>query len=174
MEKVAIYACELAYDGKKSSAEEIDLEFTKDNALHVVSTRSDPNWGNSSQIARMRDNFRKAARLQKQNNTGLNVVAINGRCCSRDRKANKGDYQKLCGERFWSLISGDELLYTNLIKPLGNKAREHNGAFQVEYEKALNRLTRKFIEDYCDTEGRINWEHVVKLGSATVPPAKQN
>ncbi|GBE26604.1 modification methylase DpnIIB [bacterium BMS3Bbin03] len=44
----------------------------------------------------------------------------------RDNKPDKGEYQKLCGQRFWTFLSGDDLLYTDIIEPLGHKAKEKN------------------------------------------------
>jgi len=60
LEKLAIFVCGKVFGGRKSSAEGIDLEFKRDNVLYIVSVKSGPNWGNSSQIKRMVDNFRQA------------------------------------------------------------------------------------------------------------------
>ena len=65
------------YNGYKSSAEGIDLEFEKDNIHYFIAIKSGPNWGNSSQIARMKDNFKKAMRIRRTNTKGVKVVAIN-------------------------------------------------------------------------------------------------
>ena len=50
LEGLAIFICARAYAGRKSAAEGIDLEFEKDAILYIVSLKSGPNWGNSSQI----------------------------------------------------------------------------------------------------------------------------
>ena len=47
LEELAIFICSKVYGGKKSSAEGIDLEFSKDNISYIVSIKSGPNWGNS-------------------------------------------------------------------------------------------------------------------------------
>jgi hypothetical protein len=78
----------------------------------------------------------------------------------------------LCGENFWTLISGDANLYIDLIEPLGHKAKLRNDEFQSEYDKATNRFTKLFIEEYCLTGGSIDWEKIVKLSSAASKPAK--
>lgn len=172
MENVAVYACELAYQGRKSSTEGIDLEFDLEGARYIVSIKSGPNWGNSSQIKKMRDNFRKAKVVLRQNGTVKNVVAVNGRCYGRDNMPDKGDYFKYCGEKFWTLVSGDPTLYLSLIEPLGHKAKLRNEEFQRQYDNATNRFTGTFIGEYCLPDGSIDWEKIVRLNSAATKPAK--
>ena len=50
LESLAIYINSHVYAGRKSCAEGIDLEFEKDHIKYIVSIKSGPNWGNSSQI----------------------------------------------------------------------------------------------------------------------------
>lgn len=118
LEELAIFICGQVYDGRKSSAVGIDLEFEKDNIRYIVSIKSGPNWGNSSQIAKMLDNFGKAKRILGTSTSSTNVVAVNGCCYGKDRRPNKGDYFKFCGQEFWKFISGDGDLYTDIIEPL--------------------------------------------------------
>ena len=59
LEGVAIFINGIVFRGYKSSAEGIDLEFDKNFIHYIVSIKSGPNWGNSSQINRMKDNFKK-------------------------------------------------------------------------------------------------------------------
>ena len=114
LEELAIFICAQVYGGQKSSAEGIDLEFEKDSIRYIVSIKSGPNWGNSSQIAKLRDNFRKAKRILSTNTSSTNVVAVNGCCYGKDRTSDKGDYLKLCGQKFWAFISGNDNLYTDI------------------------------------------------------------
>ncbi len=64
------------------------------------------------------------------------------------------------------MISGIPTLYTDIIGPIGNKARERNEAFQLEYAKVINRFTREFIEEFCLEDGQIDWEKIVHFNSA--------
>jgi hypothetical protein len=172
LENVAIHACSIALGGIKSGIEGIDLEFTQDNTRYIISIKSGPKWANASQLAKMKDNFRKAKIILRQNGGVKNVVAVNGCCYGRDSKPDKGDYFKYCGERFWTLISGDANLYLDLIEPLGHKAKQRNEEFQIEYAKATNRFAKLFIDEYCLPDGSIDWEKIVRLNSAAVKPIK--
>ena len=167
LEELAIFVCEQVFGGKKSSAEGIDLEFERNETKYIVSIKSGPNWGNSSQIKKMRDNFSKAKRILGTNvYSQINIVAVNGCCYGRDNRPDKGDYFKLCGQQFWSFISGNDSLYTEIIEPLGHKAKEKNEQFLIEYCKVVNKFTREFIQDFCDWEGQILWEKIVQFNSS--------
>jgi hypothetical protein len=165
LEELAIFICRKVYNGQKSSAEGIDLEFEKEGIRYIVSIKSGPNWGNSGQVAKMKDNFRKAKRILGTNISRVKVVAVNGCCYGRDDTPDKGEYLKLCGQRFWELVSGDENLYTEIIEPLGHRAKDHNERFYKEYAKVINRFTMEFANEYCETDGAINWAKLVKFNS---------
>ena len=165
LEDLAIFICGKIYNGRKSAAEGIDLEFNKDKRHYIVSIKSGPNWGNSQQISKMKDNFRKAKKILGTNRSKTNIIAVNGCCYGKDNKPEKIEYWKLCGQRFWELISGDENLYTDLIEPLGHKAKQKNDVFNKEYSKVINRFTNEFFEEYCQSDGSIDWEKLLKFNS---------
>ncbi len=165
LEELAVFVCQRVYGGRKSTAEGIDLEFEKDGVYYIVAVKSGPNWGNSSQIARMKNNFKQARRRLRQNRQMGNVVAVNGCCYGKDNKPDKGDYLKLCGQRFWEFISGNDRLYLEIIEPLGHQAEERNAAFRREYARIVNLFTMDFGAEFC-TEGLIDWEKLVRFNSA--------
>ncbi len=165
LEGLAIFVNEKVYGGHKSAAEGIDLEFTKDNIKYIVSIKSGPNWGNSSQIRKMIDNFKKAKRILRTGNTKLHVVAVNGCCYGRNRIIDKGEYLKLCGQQFWSFISGDNNLYIDIIKPLGHRAKKKNEEFLESYIQVLNKFTFNFGSNFC-VDGKIDWEKLVRFNSS--------
>ena len=166
LEGLAIFICSRVYGGQKSSAEGIDLEFEKDSIRYIVSIKSGPNWGNSSQVARLKDNFTKAKKILRTNTSSVNVVAVNGCCYGKDRKPDKGEYYKYCGQKFWEFISGNDNLFTDIIEPLGHQAKEKNEQFTKEYEKVINKFTLEFITTFCDADGNILWKEIVKFNSA--------
>jgi len=165
LEDLSIFVCSKVYHGRKSAAEGIDLEFDRDKIRYIISIKSGPNWGNSQQIARMKDNFRKAKKILRTNTSQGNIVAVNGCCYGKEKNYDKSEYLKLCGQRYWELISGNENLYTDIIEPLGHKAKQRSTRFKSEYAKVVNRITRDFIKDFCDEDGSINWEALVVFNS---------
>jgi hypothetical protein len=164
MEQLAIFVCGKVYGGKKSTAEGIDLEFEKDSTKYIVSIKSGPNWGNSRQVAGMKRDFSKAKKIFRTNAPSRNVTAVCGCCYGRDNNPDKGEYLKLCGQRFWEFISGNSNLYIDIIKPLGHKAKEKNEQFTEAYAQIINKFTFEFAKDFCE-DGKINWEKLVKYNS---------
>jgi len=169
LEALAIYVNELVYGGKKSAAEGIDLEFERDGVRYIVSIKSGPNWGNSQQLARMRENFRKAVTIVRGPSAAVNVVAVNGCCYGKSSNENLGDYFKKCGQSFWTLISGDENFYVEIIEPLGHLARERNEEFCTRRAMVVNSFVREFTQEFCSTDGAILWDKLVKFNSEAKP-----
>lgn len=165
LEQLAIHVCEYVYAGRKSTSEGIDLEFEKCKIRYIVSIKSGPNWGNSGQISKMKDHFKKAKRILRTNASKTKVIAVNGCCYGKDKNPDKGDYLKNCGQSFWELISGESEFYTKIIEPLGYKAKKRNDIFSQEYAKVINRFTSEFSSTYCKKSGEINWNKLVKFNS---------
>lgn len=164
IEGLAIFVCDKIYGAKKSELTGIDLEFEKDGLIYIVEIKAGWNWGNSSQIRQLKINFESAKKLLRSK-TGKKIVAINGCCFGKDNKPDKGGYLKLCGQRFWELISGNEKLYIDIIQPIGYKAKEKNEEFSENYAQIVNKLTLEFSQKFCD-DGKINWEKLIEYNSS--------
>ena len=172
LEGLAVFICENVYHGRKTKTVGIDLEFQKDNSYYVVSIKSGPNWGNSDQINRMKQNFAHATEAIAAQHQNVEVVCVNGCCYGRDNKPEKNGYLKLCGQRFWEFISGQNDLYTDIIEPLGYQAKERNDAFNNAYAQAINIFTVQFAQEYC-VNGMIDWNKIVALNSGKEQPFKK-
>ncbi len=166
LEGLAIFICERVYKGRKSSTTGIDLEFDKEGVRYIVSIKSGPSWGNSQAVNKMISNFNAARKILRTSNSKINVVAVNGCCYSRNKKPyrEKGDYFKYCGQQFWEFISGNENLYTEIIEPLGHKAKERNEEFMVAYAQIINKFTLDFMNEFC-IDGKVDWKKLVKFNS---------
>jgi len=163
IEGLAIFVCDKVYGAKKSELTGIDLEFEKDGVIYVVEIKAGWNWGNSSQIRQLKINFENAKKLLRAK-TGRKIIAVNGCCFGKDNKPDKDGYLKLCGQRFWELISGNEKLYIDIIEPIGYRAREKNEEFAENYAQIINKLTLEFSQKFFD-DGKINWEKLVEYNS---------
>ncbi len=166
LEGLAIYIAEVVHSGWKSSATGIDLEFAQYNTRYIVSIKSGPNWGNSSQVNKLKENFTTAARVIRQGNRTASVIAVNGCCYGRDANPDKGGYFKYCGQEFWELISSDPEFYTRIIEPLGHNAKQRNRTFADQYGAVVNRLCQEFTAGFCAADGSINWPKLVAFSSA--------
>lgn len=166
LEGLALFINNKSFGGWKSGIAGIDLEFDNEDKRYIVNIKSGPNWGNSSQIKKMKADFITAKKTLRTSSSGINVVAVNGCCYGKTKQPDKGDYFKYCGQLFWEFVSGDSELYTRIIEPLGYKAKEKNEDFIVSYNKMLNKFIRDFTNTYCLEDGSIDWQKIVKLNSS--------
>jgi hypothetical protein len=168
LEGLAIFINGKVYDGRKSGIPGIDLEFDKDGVRFIVAIKSGPNWGNSSQIGKMKSDFKVAQKTLRTSNSQLNVTSINGCCYGRDDNPDKGDYFKYCGQKFWEFISGDSELFTKIVEPLGHNAKERNDDFIRSYSQMINKFTGEFMDTFCLDDGSIDWEKLVRFNSGSI------
>ena len=166
LEGLAIFINNKVYDGRKSGITGIDLEFDKDNIRYIVTIKSGPNWGNSGQIDKMVEDFKTAKKALRTSNSKLTIVPVNGCCYGKEKQMDKGDYFKYCGQMFWEFISGEDCLYTEIIEPLGHKAKEKNDDFNKSYLQRINVFTKEFLNEFCNNKGEIDWAKIVMFNSS--------
>ena len=166
LEGLALFVCSKVYNGRKSTTKGVDMEFDKDGIRYIVSIKSGPNWGNSSQISKMREDFKSAKRVLRTSRSNIQITAVNGCCYGKDKSPDKGDYFKYCGQKFWEFISGEPTLYSDILEPIATDARKKNEDFKMEYTKMINKLTGEFIEKYCNHDGSINWNRIMSVNSS--------
>src|SRR5215469_244172 len=90
------------------------------------------------------------------------AIFING----KDNNPDKGTYFKYCGQRFWEFIGGNENIYIDIIEPLGHKAKERNENYIEQYSGKINTFVKEFVETFCNKNGSIDWEKLVKYNSS--------
>ena len=167
LEGLAIFINKKVYGGWKSGIKGVDLEFDKNGTRYIVNIKSGPNWGNSSQIAKMISDFKTAQKTLRTSNSQVNIISVNGCCYGIDNNPDKGNYFKYCGQSFWEFISGNIDLYIKIIEPLGHKAKERNDEFFRSYSQMINKFTLEFGKEFCDKNGAIAWKKLVTFNSST-------
>lgn len=166
LENLALFVAQQTTGGHKSTAPGIDLEFIHRNTHFVVSIKSGPNWGNSSQQSKLAQDLRNAVNRVRQSRLAANVQPVLGFCYGKTRTAyTKAGYLKVAGQNFWYLLSENKNLYTDIVEPLGYRAREHNERFLAGRGALVNRLTLEFSQRFCDPSGAIDWVRLVEFNS---------
>ena len=164
LENIAIDVCESAFGGQKSTTTGIDLDFSRNGRRYLVSIKSGPKWGNSSQKAKMKEDFRRALQVARQGGRDRDVEAIEG-CCYGTQSREYGTYRKVCGADFWELISGEDDLFRRLIDSmLDAAANTHDVDLQAPTEKVAKQLT----DHWCNGDGEVDWPRIVALNSVPV------
>lgn len=165
LEELAIFIAGKTFNGHKSSATGVDLEFFKKDIHYIVSIKSGTNWGNSSQQKKLAQDLVNAVRRIQQSQHSLNVRAILGICYGKTRTNSLHGYIKIVGQNFWYLISDNKELYKEIIEPVGYRAKEHNEVFFREKCRVVNRFSKQFLDKYCFDNGDINWNKLVEFNS---------
>ena len=146
------------------------MEFISRGTHYVVSVKSGPNWGNSSQHRRLAQDLRDAVTRVKQSRTTLNVQPVLGICYGKTRSCHTQDgYWKVVGQNFWYLISENQHLYTDIIEPIGYRAQEHNEAFLKQPDKVALDFVLEFAARFSD-QGRVDWVKLVEHNSGNFDP----
>jgi hypothetical protein len=65
---------------------------------------------------------------------------------------------------FWEFISENENLYTQIIEPIGYKAKEKNQEFVEAYSAVINQFTMEFSQRFAE-KGIIIWDRLVEFNS---------
>ena len=102
LEGLAIHVAEKVHSGIKSSTAGIDLEFLKDGTRYLISIKSGPNWGNSSQIKKMRQDFRRSTGVIRQGDpvdprSRRERLLLWTGCQARQRRLHKALWPRLLG-----------------------------------------------------------------------------
>ena len=168
LESLALYVANKRDGANKSSTTGIDLDLMKEDGLrYLISVKSGPNWANSSSLKKQATDFQNAIKVVRQSNLATNVRAVLGICYGKAKPVDNGNYLKVTGQAFWNLISGDANLYTEIVEPLGYKAKEHNEKFLEEKQRLVNVFTQEFLSEYS-TDGRIDWIALVRFNSGNL------
>jgi len=169
LEELAIFVSEKTSAGRKSTAPGLDLEFDRDETRYLVAIKSSTNWGNSSQYARLEENFKRAVQVQRQSRRVAHVQPVLGMCYGKSPAfIDTGVYWKMSGQTFWHFLSGDRTLYADIVEPIGHQARERNDDFEASRCELLNVFTGEFLGRFCDQGGRIDWAKLVAFNSGNM------
>ena len=164
LEGLAVFVSEQTTGGHKSIAKGVDLEFAREGTYYVVSIKSGTNWGNASQWNDLAQDLRDAVIRASQSPQSIKVQPVLGICYGKTRTSHmrKRGFLKVVGQNFWYLISGSKGLYTEIVEPIGYRAKEHNDAYNEARAAQINRLTKAFMDMYCNEAGAIEWSKLVR------------
>lgn len=166
LEDFAIYIAEILYQGFKSSLNSVDLEFGSNNNYYIVGIKSGTNWGNSDQINKMKDNFKKAKQILRVKGINHEIIAVNGCMYGKDANPFKQDkdpdktYFKYAGQDFWGFISRDDDFYQEIIVPIDQEAKIKDEIFKATYAAKINEMTQDFMRNFMKNN-QIDWTKLV-------------
>ena len=148
----------------------VDVVVETSEQYTVISVKSGPHWGNSSQIAKLQQDFMTAQRVFSNRKLRKQFRALLGHCYGRTRSEPGGKriYATRSGQEFWEEITGDPDFYLKLISLMRNYPDAHRAVFDKEWNKAVNRFEREFLAEFSTSEGAVDWERLVQFNSGKV------
>ncbi len=152
--------------GVVSPSEGVDVAVETKDRYKAISVKSGPNPFNSSQVKRQSDEFetlrRRLTKLRKQ----FDPILGHGYGKKQTPATKAKVYRDLSGQRFWEELTGDSEFYQKLITLMEKEdIRKHREEYRTEYQKAVNRYVREFTTDFCEEDGSIDWEKLVRFNS---------
>lgn len=167
LEDIAVAVCRHAKGGRKSSTEGIDLEYDAGRVRTIVSIKSGPNWGNSSQHKRLVANFQAASRVLRQGRRA-EPRCIEGICYGPSGIRHLATHDRITGNAFWEEISD----WPDAGRAVLAVIEQHAGNGLLD----VRRTTRREVVDYLQRtgaateDGGINWERLFDL---TMMPTRE-
>jgi hypothetical protein len=150
--------------GVVSPSEGVDVAVETENRYLAIAVKSGPNWGNSAQLRKQNDNFvALRSRLYKLHKE---FDAMIGHGYGKKKNKPKGKiYRNSSGQAFWTEITGYPDFYLKLIRLMKDEPQKHKPEYKKAWDAAVNRFTGEFIKDFCFSDGRIDWEKLVRFVS---------
>jgi hypothetical protein len=109
------------------------------------------------------------ARLRKLNKQ---FRAILGFGYGRKQSRKKSSVEKLAGQVFWELLTGESDYYLRVSKSIGKYAENHSREYKKAYEAKKGQLLQDFTTNFVAADGKILWDDVVKFNSSKERPRR--
>jgi len=150
---------------KVSDAEGVDFVIESAGRVLAVALKSGPNIYNASQKKRQSQEFsalrNRLYKLHKQFDPML------GHAYGRAKAEPTKDlvYRRRSGQAFWTEITGDPDFYLKLVRLMKEEPAKHRQKYAPAWDAAVNRFTAEFVKEFCFSDGRIDWEKLVRFVS---------
>ena len=158
-------ACAAA-QGQKALAEGVDIMVERDNTIYAIAVKSGTSVFNADSRMKQEQNFMAASKLAQQ--AKKRFVAMIGYSYGKKKASSRGlpkFYSELAGKEFWTELTGDEEFYIKLIRLMDRLPEKYVEDFDEAYQKAANRLVKEFTIEFCNDDGGIDWEKLVRFNS---------
>ena len=151
--------------GQKAVTEGVDITVDKDNTIYSIAVKSGTSVFNADSRKRQEQNFQSAQKRAQQAKKAFFPVVGYGYGKKKTVAGKEKFYKEIAGKDFWYWLTGDEDFYTKIIAYMGTRPDEYAQQFEEAYNKAENRMIRQFTVKYCNEDGAINWDALIKFNS---------
>lgn len=151
--------------GQKAVTEGVDITVDKDNTIYSIAVKSGTSVFNADSRKRQEQNFQSAQRRAQQAHKAFFPIVGYGYGKKTTRRGSERFYRELAGKDFWEWLTGDPRFYTKIAEYMGTRPEEFSARFEEAYNHAENRMVRAFTLEFCDEDGSINWDSLIRFNS---------
>lgn len=147
----------------------VDVVVETDDEYTVISVKSGPNWGNSSQMSKIQQDFMTARNVFANKKLKKHFRALLGHCYGRKNSEpdNKRLYYVRSGQLFWEELTGDPDFYLEIIRLMGKYPDDQKDAYDDAWIRAIHRFTKEILNDFATEKLYIDWEKLLKYNSGS-------
>ena len=160
LEAVVVAICRHARGGRKSTTQNIDLEYDVGTMRILIQVKSAIHWGNSSQKTALVNHFQRATRILLQGNSSLQVKCIEGICYGKNQTDHRGTHYRLVGQDFWTEISAWNGTARSVMDLIGKHA---SNGLDDQRSNAIGRMIHFLDQKGAIKHGEIDWNRIFDL-----------
>jgi hypothetical protein len=161
-----------SHDVVTSDGEGVDVTISNDRSIMPIAVKSGVNVFNADSKKKQGENF---SALQKRlNKLGKHFDPVVGYCYGRKNQSprSKVNFRELAGQAFWDFVTGDNDFYLRIVRLMQQKPVKHRPAFQEAFDRAKNRFTKEFLNEFSDNSGAIDWDKLLAFNSGKERPKR--
>lgn len=147
-----------------------DIAIETANAYLAISVKSGKNIFNSQSNKGQSTEFDELqSRLKKLNKQFRSIIGY-----GYGRKLNKKETttEKVAGQVFWELLTGESDYYLRIARAIGKFAESHGEEYKARLSMQKNKLLKVFVVNYVSDDGQILWDDVVIFNSSKDRPKR--
>ena len=147
-----------------------DIAIETASAYMAISVKSGKNIFNSQSNKGQSTEFEELqARLKKLNKQ---FRAIIGYGYGRKRNKAESATEKIAGQMFWELLTGEPDYYLRIARAIGKYAENHGEEYKKKYATKKLQILRGFMLNFVDESGQVLWDDVVRFNSSEERPKR--
>ncbi len=131
------------------------LAISVKSGKNIFNSQSDK--GQSSEFDALR------ARMKK---LGKEFQPIIGYGYGRKLAKKASSVEKLAGQKFWALLTGEDEFYLRIGASIGEFSGNHGAEYDVALNSKRNQLLREFMINFVSENGLIDWHEIARFNSS--------
>ncbi|UYV50704.1 PmeII family type II restriction endonuclease [Priestia megaterium] len=150
--------------GHVAETEGVDVIVEDEHVYKAFAVKSGTNVFNADSRKKQADNFNSLRKRVAKRKKFFDAIVGYG-YGRKETAINKQGFREVAGQAFWEELTGDSEFYLKIISVMGDRPQQHLVEYRKAFDAAVNRFTKEFINDFCNEDGAINWEKIVKFNS---------